>query len=68
VDARPIAFLYERVAVADAAGFDFDPDLVAGWVGNASFDEFEITAGLADLDSFHFRHNLFLMNLRWWKN
>jgi hypothetical protein len=68
LDAGPIAFLYERVAVADATGFDFDPDMVAGGVGNVSFDEFEITAGLADLDSFHFRHNFFLMNLRWWKN
>jgi hypothetical protein len=67
LDAGPIAFLYERVAVADAAGFDFDPDLVAGGFGNVSFDEFEITAGLADLDSFHFRHNVFLMNSRGWK-
>jgi hypothetical protein len=68
LDAGPIALLYERVAVADTAGFDFDPDLVAGGIGNVSFDEFEITAGLADLDSFHFRHDFFLMNLRWWKN
>src|SRR5882762_5565492 len=68
LDAGPIAFLYERVAVADAAGLDFDPDLVAGGIGNVSLDEFEITAGLADLDSFHFRHDFFLMNLRWWKN
>jgi hypothetical protein len=52
--AGPLAFLYERVAVADAAGFDFDPDLVAAGLGNVSFDEFEITAGLADLHSFHF--------------
>jgi hypothetical protein len=53
LDAGPVAFLYERVAVADAAGFDFNPDLAAGGLGNVSFDEFEITAGLADLDSFH---------------
>jgi hypothetical protein len=50
--------------MADAAGFNFDPDLVAGGFGDISFDEFEITAGLADLDSFHFRHNCFLMNSR----
>jgi hypothetical protein len=68
LESGPIAFLYERIAVADAAGFDFDPDLVASGFGDVSFDEFEITAGLADLDSFHFRHNFFLMNLRWWKN
>jgi hypothetical protein len=57
-----MAFLYERVAVADAAGFDFNPDLAAGGLGNVSFDEFEITAGLADLDSLHLRHSFFLMN------
>jgi hypothetical protein len=54
LDAGPIAFLYERVAVADAAGFDFNADLVSAGLGNVSFDEFEIAAGLADLDSFHF--------------
>ena len=65
LDAGPIAFLHEQIAVADAAGLDFDPDLVAGGIGNVSFDELEITSGLADLDSFHFRHNFFLMNSRW---
>jgi hypothetical protein len=40
--------------VADAAGFDFNADLIATGLGNISFDEFEITAGFADLDSFHF--------------
>jgi hypothetical protein len=49
-----MAFLYERITVADAAGFDFDPDLVAHGFGNVSFDEFKITTGLADLDGFHF--------------
>src|SRR4029077_3449385 len=48
--AGPIAFLYARVGMADAAGFNFDPDLVGGGFGNVSFDEFEITARLADLD------------------
>jgi hypothetical protein len=68
LDTGPITFLHERIAGADAAGLDLNPDLVAGWVGNVSFDEFEITAGLADLDRFHFRHNFFLINLRSWKN
>jgi hypothetical protein len=68
LDTGPITFLHEHIAVADAAGLDFDPNLVACGIGNVSFDKFEITAGLADLDSFHFRHNFFLMNLRWWKN
>jgi len=62
LEAGPMAFLYERVAVTDTAGLDFDPDLLAGGFGNVSFDEFEITAGLADLDSFHFRHSVFLTN------
>jgi hypothetical protein len=54
LEAGPMAFLYERIAVADATGFDFDPDLVARGFGNVSFDEFKITTGLADLDGFHF--------------
>jgi hypothetical protein len=62
LEAGPMAFSYERVAVADAAGFDFNPDLAAARLGNISFDEFEITAGFADLDSLHFRHSFFLMN------
>jgi hypothetical protein len=57
-----MAFLYERVAVADAAGFDLNPDLVAGGFGDGSFDKFEITAGFADLDSLHLRHRFFLMS------
>jgi len=63
LEAGPIAFLYERVAVADAAGLDLNPDLGATGLGNISFDEFEITAGFADLDSLHSRHGSFLMNL-----
>jgi hypothetical protein len=54
LNAGPIAFLDECVTVADAAGFDFDADLVAGGFWNISLDDFEITAGLADLDSLHF--------------
>jgi hypothetical protein len=67
LEAGPMAFFDERVAVADAAGFDFNPDLSAAGFGNVPFDEFEITAGFADLDSLHFRHSSFLMNLGWWK-
>jgi len=61
LDAWVMAFLYERVAVADAAGFDLDADLVSAGIGNVSFDEFEITAGFADLNSLHLRHGFFLM-------
>jgi hypothetical protein len=54
LEAGPMAFLYERIAVTDTAGFDFDPHLIAGGFGNVSFDELKITTGLADLDGFHF--------------
>jgi hypothetical protein len=67
LNVRPMAFLYERVAVADAAGFDFDPKLAAAGVRNVSFNEFQITAGFADLDSLHSRHSFFLMNSSLWK-
>src|SRR5208282_4534041 len=67
LDARPIAFLDQRIAVADATGFNFNSDLTAAGFGNVSFDEFEISAGFADLDSFHLRHSSFLMNSGWWK-
>jgi hypothetical protein len=62
LDAGPMAFFYERIAVADAAGFDLNPDLVAGGVWDVSFDEFEVTAGFGNLNNFHFRHRVFLMN------
>jgi hypothetical protein len=65
LDAGPMAFFYERVAVADAAGLDFNPDLAAARLGNISFNEFESTAGFADLDSLHFRHSFFLRNWGW---
>ena len=56
LDSGPVAFFYERVAVADAAGFNLDADLAASGLGNIAFDEFKISAGLADLDGFHARH------------
>ena len=51
--ARPAAFLHDRVAVADAAGFDFDAHLAAAGFGRGAFDDFEISAGLGDLNRFH---------------
>ncbi len=65
LDAGPMAFFHERVAVADAAGFDFNAHLGAAGFGNISFDQFEIAAGLADLDGFHFRHSSFLIFNDW---
>ena len=54
LDAGPMAFFDQRIAMADAAGFDLNSDLVAAGFGDVSFDQFEIAAGFADLDSFHF--------------
>jgi hypothetical protein len=63
LDAGPIAFLDQGVAVANAAGFDFNSHLVARGLGNISFDEFEIATGFADLYCFHLWHRRFLANL-----
>ena len=57
LQARPLAFFHNCIAVANAAGFDFDTDLVAARLGDISFDEFKIAARLADLHSFHARHS-----------
>src|SRR5271155_470191 len=38
LEAGPDALLHEDVAMADAAGFDFDSDLGAAGFGNISFD------------------------------
>jgi hypothetical protein len=64
LDARPMTLFYERIAVADPAGFDLNADLVSSRIGNISFDKFEITAGLADLDGFHFWHASSLVKFR----
>jgi len=61
LDSGPMTFLYERIAVADATGFDFNSDLGAAGLGNVSFYDFEITTGFTDLDSFHCWHSSFLV-------
>jgi hypothetical protein len=48
------SFLYHSVAVADAAGFDFDPDLVAAGFGDRTLDEFKAPTRFADLNGSHF--------------
>src|SRR5438105_3222017 len=60
--ARPAGFLHDRVAVADAAGLDFDAYLAAAGLGSWAFDDFEIAAGLADLDCFHGSLLLFMLD------
>jgi hypothetical protein len=51
--AWPDAFFDQSIAVANAAGFDFDADLATGGLGDWALDYFEISTGLADLDGFH---------------
>ena len=45
--------LYDGVAVADAAGFNLDPNLGAARLRNRTFDDFEVSTGFADLCGFH---------------
>jgi hypothetical protein len=52
----PEPFFHERVAVANAAGFDLDAYLTAIRLGRGALDQIEISTGLADLDGFHCRH------------
>jgi hypothetical protein len=55
LDAGPMAFFHHGIAMANAAGFDFDADLVADGIGDGSFYEFEIASGFGYLDCFHLR-------------
>jgi hypothetical protein len=45
-----VALFHQGIAVADAAGFDFEADLVAGGLGNGALYEFEIVSRLGYLD------------------
>jgi hypothetical protein len=47
--AGPVAFLGERITVADAAGVDADADVAGTGLGKFFFDELERTAGGGDL-------------------
>ena len=53
LQAWPDAFFHQSIAVADAAGFDFDANLTAGGLGDGALDQFEISAWFADLNRFH---------------
>jgi hypothetical protein len=54
--AGEMAFLHQSIAVADAAGFNLYADLASARIRNISLYDLEITASLANLHSFHFRH------------
>jgi len=49
----PVPFFYQRVAVADAAGFNLDAHLIASGLRRGALDDFEVSSGLADLHGFH---------------
>ena len=55
-DAGHEALFDEGVAVADAAGLDFDADLVGAGRGDGAGDEFEGTVFAGDLDGAHGGH------------
>jgi hypothetical protein len=53
---RPMTFLDERIAMADAACLNFDSDLSRTGLGNFTFNQFKRSAGTRDLNSAHFCH------------
>jgi hypothetical protein len=61
LNARPYAIFHENIAVTDAACVHFDSDLAARRIRDFALHQFEISAGFADLDSFHFGHSDFLL-------
>jgi hypothetical protein len=58
LDSRPVTFLGQRIAVANAAGLDFDPDVTGTRLGNVAFNDFKRSAGAGDLGSAHLGHKI----------
>ena len=58
LESGPGAVFRERIAVADAAGFDFDSDFSASRFGNWTLDEFKWAAGTGNLNGAHGGHVL----------
>src|SRR5262245_52699953 len=57
----PVTFFDEHIAVADAAGFHLDANLVMLWLGDGALADFKVSPRLRDLHDFHgFRHGGFL--------
>jgi hypothetical protein len=56
LQARPVAFLHQRIAVADAAGLDFNPHPPGGGLGNFAFNNLKRAVGPDDLRSTHLWH------------
>ena len=55
LNAGPVSLFHQRIAVADAAGLNFNAHLPAAGLRNGTLDDFKISTGLADLDGFHGR-------------
>jgi hypothetical protein len=53
LNARPVPFFHESIAVADSTSFNFDADLSASGLGSGTLDDFKICSGLTDLNGFH---------------
>src|SRR4051812_30992198 len=63
-NAGPVSFLDERVAVADAAGLNFDADGAGGGLGDRAFHDFQWAAGSGDLNDAHgFGHDYSLRSV-----
>ena len=60
---RPMALLEDRVAVANAAGVDFNENLSLPWLRFGAFDEFKGTTGLGDLSDEHTNLRVLKVNL-----
>src|SRR5439155_6289108 len=58
VQAGPMTFLHQRIAVTDAAGLDFDPHPAGGGLGNFTFNDFKRPVWTGDLGGTHLWHSL----------
>ncbi len=61
LQARPMAFLDQRIAVANAAGLDFNPHPAGRWLRNVTFNDFKRPARTGDLRGTHFWHKKVLV-------
>src|ERR1700722_2214871 len=50
------SLLDQNIAMANAAGFDLDTNLIAPGLRNGTLDDLKIATGLGDLNCFHGRH------------
>src|SRR6185436_15617570 len=57
LQAWPVAFLDERIAMANATSLDLDPHPTGGGLGNFAFNNFERPIRAGDLGDTHLCHN-----------